>query len=126
LLSSCRHQPLKIAVAPLERVPVDLPKVAPLTMEPIQWYVVTPENFEEMQKKFKENGVPPAFFSLDERGYGNIAVNMAKIRSYILQQKAVIDELQKYYQPSPPVVQVAPKVTPPVEKPVRKKFLGIF
>ena len=67
---------------------VERPK--PLTLTDVQFYVVTEENFEEFKERFlKENG-DFVFYAVSVRDYENLALNMAEIKRYILQQKEVI------------------------------------
>lgn len=98
LLSSCiTPKKIQVQVKPVERVPLDLPAIAPLQLDGMNWYVVTESNFAEVIAKLKAAGVQPVFFALDERGYENLSVNMTKIRGYITQQKIVIVSLKDYY-----------------------------
>jgi hypothetical protein len=77
---------------------LDLPQLTPLQLDGMNWYVVTETNFEEVMSKIKSSGLQPVVFSLDEKGYENLSVNMTKIRAYIAQQKAIIVALKEYYK----------------------------
>jgi hypothetical protein len=88
---------IQVQVKPLERTPLQLPAIAPLQLDGMHWYVVTESNFAETMNKLRADGSRPVIFALDEAGYENLGVNMAKIRSYMAQQKVVIAALKDYY-----------------------------
>ena len=98
LLSSClAPKKIQVQVKPVERTPLELPSLAPLQLDGMNWYVVTESNFADIMAKLKASGMQPVIFSLDEKGYENLSVNMTKIRGYITQQKTVIVALKDYY-----------------------------
>jgi hypothetical protein len=67
---------------------VERPK--PLTLTDVEFYVVTEDNFDEFKERFlKENG-DFVFYAVSVRDYENLALNMAEIKRYILQQKEII------------------------------------
>ena len=80
-------------------------------MNDIYFYVVTEQNFEEFKAKFvKENGdlvgymeenADFLFYSLSVRDYETLALNMADIKRYILQQKELIIYYEKAVAPTP-------------------------
>jgi hypothetical protein len=87
---------------------VETPK--PLSMNPVYFYVVTEGNFEEFKQRFiDENGVF-VFYAITVPSYENLALNMADIKRYLLQQKEIII----YYEKA---VSGEPEEKPP-EKPV--------
>ena len=70
-------------------------------MNDIYFYVVTEENFEEFKEKFvKENGDLVGYV-LSVRDYETLALNMAEIKRYILQQKQIIIYYEKAVAPKP-------------------------
>ena len=70
-------------------------------MNDIYFYVVTEENFEEFKEKFvKENGDLVGYV-LSVRDYETLALNMAEIKRYILQQKQIIIYYEKAVAPTP-------------------------
>jgi hypothetical protein len=97
LPSSCLSRKINMTVKPVERTPVDLPAIPPLQLDPMHWQIVTESNFPEQMQKIKDSGMQPVFFTLDEKGYEALSVNMTKIRGYISQQKSVIYALKSYY-----------------------------
>ena len=72
-----------------------------MTMNNIYFYVVTEQNFEEFKQRFiKENG-DFLFYALSVRDYETLAINMAEIKRYILQQKQIIIYYEKAVAPKP-------------------------
>ena len=72
-----------------------------MTMNNIYFYVVTEQNFEEFKQRFiKENG-DFLLYALSVRDYETLAINMAEIKRYILQQKQIIINYEKAVAPKP-------------------------
>ena len=72
-----------------------------MSMNDIHFYVVTEQNFEEFKERFvKENG-DFLFYALSVRDYETLALNMAEIKRYILQQKEIIIYYEKAVAPTP-------------------------
>lgn len=70
-------------------------------MNNIYFYVVTEQNFEEFKQRFiKENG-DFLLYALSVRDYETLAINMAEIKRYILQQKQIIIYYEKAVAPKP-------------------------
>jgi len=70
-------------------------------MNDIYFYVVTEQNFEEFKQRFiKENGDLVGYV-LSVRDYETLALNMAEIKRYILQQKQIIIYYEKAVAPKP-------------------------
>ena len=70
-------------------------------MNDIHFYVVTEDTFEDFKQRFlKENG-DFLFYTLSVRDYETLALNMAEIKRYILQQKEIIIYYEKAVAPKP-------------------------
>ena len=68
-------------------------------MNDIYFYVVTEQNFEEFKKRFtKENGDLVGYV-LSVRDYETLALNMAELKRYLLQQKEIIIYYEKAVAP---------------------------
>ena len=66
-----------------------------MKMNDIYFYVVTEQNFEEFKKRFtKENGDLVGYV-LSVRDYETLALNMAELKRYLLQQKEIIIYYEK-------------------------------
>jgi len=72
-----------------------------MKMNDIYFYVVTEQNFEEFKKRFtKENGDLVGYV-LSVRDYETLALNMAEVKRYLLQQKELIVYYEKAVTPKP-------------------------
>ena len=105
LSSGCSWKnPLKtieIKTVEVERVIPTQNRPRPMSMNNIHFYVVTEQNFEEFKERFvKENG-DFLFYALSVRDYETLALNMAEIKRYILQQKEIIIYYEKAVAPKP-------------------------
>ena len=74
-----------------------LPDVDPLTLDPIEWYVGNKENAEAVFAELEKEGYDEVIFGLNDKGYENITVNMAKILALVRQQEAIIGAYKKYH-----------------------------
>ena len=68
----------------------------PLNLHRVKFYAVTPENMEEFLAKFEEEAGVNVFFAMSVPDYENMSLNVAELRRYINQQKALI----VYYEES--------------------------
>ena len=72
-----------------------------MKMNDIYFYVVTEQNFEEFKKRFtKENGDLVGYV-LSVRDYEGLALNMAELKRYLIQQKEIIVYYEKAVTPKP-------------------------
>ena len=81
------------------------PHPKPLNLHRVKWYAVTPENMEEFLQRFEEESGINVFFAVSVPDYENMSLNVAELRRYINQQKALI----VYYEDS---IQTMIKETP--------------
>jgi len=72
------------------------PRPKPLNLHRVKWYAVTPENMEEFLTRFEEESGINVFFAVSVPDYENMSLNVAELRRYINQQKALI----VYYEES--------------------------
>lgn len=97
------------------------PRPKPLNLHRVKWYAVTPENMEEFLQRFEEESGINVFFAVSVPDYENMSLNVAELRRYINQQKALI----VYYEES---IETMIKETPEdteevVEEGTLNKFL---
>lgn len=103
LISGCATQkPIEIITVPDEKTPLNLPDPAPVNMEPIDWYVITEENQNDVFSKLKEQGYDEVLFGLNDQGYEMLAKNISEIRKYMLLQAQIIEQYRNYYEPVKP------------------------
>ena len=61
-----------------------------LQLTDVRWYVVSETNLDEFLANFKEEEGLLAFMAISAQGYENLAMTIADMRRYILQQKDII------------------------------------
>ena len=108
LSSGCGYfkNPLKtieIKTVEVERVIPTQNRPAPMSMNNIHFYIVTEDTFEDFKQRFVEENGDFLFYSLSVRDYETLALNMAEIKRYILQQKEIIIYYEKAVAPTPKV-----------------------
>jgi predicted MPP superfamily phosphohydrolase len=89
---------IEVATAPIERIPLTLPDIDTLTLDEVNWIIVTPENVQQVLRELEGKNFDIVLFALTDNGYENISVNIAKIKKMVLQQKAVIAAYKRYYE----------------------------
>jgi hypothetical protein len=67
-----------------------------MNLHRVKFYAVTPENMEEFIERFEEESGTTVFFAMSVPDYENMSINVAELRRYINQQKALI----VYYEES--------------------------
>ena len=92
---------IEIKTVEVDRVIPTQNRPRPMKMNDIYFYVVTEQNFEEFKKRFtKENGDLVGYV-LSVRDYETLALNMAELKRYLLQQKEIIIYYEKAVAPKP-------------------------
>ena len=74
-----------------------------MSMNNIHFYIVTEDTFEDFKQRFVEENGDFLFYSLSVRDYETLALNMAEIKRYILQQKEIIIYYEKAVAPKPKI-----------------------
>jgi hypothetical protein len=59
-------------------------------MTDVKWYTVTTDNIDEFEKNFENENSDLVFFAISVPHYENLSLNLADIKRYIQQQKAII------------------------------------
>ncbi len=69
-----------------------VPRVDVLTLRPVDWIVITPENVTEQLAKNN------TLFALNTQSYENLALNISDIRANIDQYRAIITIYEESYE----------------------------
>lgn len=112
LLSGCistYSDPVVIKTVAVKKPKLDLLSPEPLTLTPLNWVIITPENKEEVFEKLEKDNISLALFSLTDEGYKGLALNYAEIRAYIIKQNTIIEEYRNYYEKEEDPVQSSEK-----------------
>lgn len=115
LLTACGSIAPKVVQKPIliEKPPLVVQEPQPADQTPIEFIVITRENFEQKIKILEEKSQGPVvLFAMNSDGYQNLAINIAELRRFISQQNSVIDSYKAYY---------AKKEEPPPEPPKEEK-----
>ena len=98
-LSGCAStQPIKVLSVPVEEVKLNPPTVRKLELQNIKWYIVTPENAEEVFAELENARTDVVLFALTDDGYKGLSLNLGQIRELIAQQQAIISAYREYYK----------------------------
>jgi hypothetical protein len=107
LPSAPKPKVIEISAKPIEKPKLDLPKADELFFKKIEWVLITPDNYEEVFAKLGESGRPIVLFGLTDEGYGNLAMNLSSLRSYVQQQQIIIAAYEAYYKQSDKALDAA-------------------
>jgi hypothetical protein len=89
-------------------------------MKKVEWFVITPKNFEAQIEKIKKIGRPIALFALTDKGYADLGLNLSSIRSLVQQQQTIILAYESYYKNAEKALEDANKQISSVKKTVEK------
>jgi hypothetical protein len=81
------------------RTPLNIPDPAPLKPRTHDWILITPDNAESVWKRLKESNTDLVILGLTDDGYERLALDMAEIRNFIAQLRAVLEQYRQYYEP---------------------------
>ena len=92
-------KPIEVVSKPIEKTPLNIVMPEPLSVKPVEWIVVTPENAEEVFGKLKAEGKDVVVLAMTPDGYQRLAITMADIRTLIATQRQIIIQYKEYYEP---------------------------
>lgn len=98
-VSACgsKTQPIEISTAPVNKPVLVLPEADPIKARPVEWIIITRENYEQVFAKLEREGKNVVLFGVTDTGYENLALNLNDIRTHIQQKNAIIVAYQNYY-----------------------------
>ena len=70
-------------------IPVQ-PRPEPVQMPDVDWHVVNESNLEEFLQRINNDVGDVVFVAITPKGYENLALGIAELRRYILQQQSII------------------------------------
>lgn len=83
---------------PVERSPLNIKDLPVLKPRNIEWHIITPENQKEVFKELSKDKYDQVLFGLTDDGYENLSLNLAELRTYIIQQRLIIQSYKDYYE----------------------------
>ena len=102
LLSGCATpvKQIEISSKPIEKPSLTLPAVAKIKMRDIKWKIVNKDNVNQIIAQMEQDGETIVFFTLTDKGYEALALNIADLRKLVQEQQALIAAYDQYYQNS--------------------------
>ena len=95
-------KPVEITTKAADKTPLALPDPEPINTSPIVWYIITPENYQEVFRKLADEGHDVVLFGVTDDGYQELAVLIADVRNHIRQQREILRRYREYYEPKNP------------------------
>lgn len=90
---------VEIQTKVVERTRLNLKLPPPLEARSMDWYVVTPENVDEIWNKLKEQEKTLVLFALTDDGYEQLSLTIAEVRNIINSQRVILLKYREYYEP---------------------------
>ena len=91
---------IEVLNRPEPKTPLNLDMPNTLSLEPLEWIIITPDNAEEVWAKLGEDPKGEVvLFALNEKGYELLAKNYASIRTALAEHRNVIIAYRDYYEP---------------------------
>lgn len=101
-LSGCawnQVKPVQVDTVEKPKTPLSLKDPETVKTRKVQWFVITPENVNEVFKDLEKKKYSLVLFGLTDDGYENLSLNIAEIRAYMTEQKGIIKAYREYYEP---------------------------
>ena len=92
-------QPVEIEKKAHERTRLSLPDPQPIRPSTPSWILITPQNQNKVWEELRAKNADLVLFGLTDDGYEELATDMAQIRSFIQQQRDIIQKYRDYYEP---------------------------
>lgn len=91
-------KPVEVVTKSLDKTPLSLPDPEPVNTASITWYIITPDNYQEVFKKLADEGHDVVLFGITDDGYMELAVLIADVRNHINQQREILKKYREYYE----------------------------
>ena len=86
----------------IERTIPTQPRPSPVDMPNVDWYVVNADNIDEFLGRIESDVGEVVFIAITPKGYENLALGIADLRRYILQQNEIIVYYEQQVAPQEP------------------------
>lgn len=98
-LAGCNTNPIQVSTTPVEKAPLILPAIDQFRARDVNWFIITPENYQKVISELQASGQNVALFAITDKGYEALSLNLTDIQTIIRQQQAIIAAYQDYYIP---------------------------
>lgn len=85
----------------IERKIPTQPRPIPVEMPNVEWYVVNSDNIEEFLSRIEADAGDVVFIAMTPKGYENLALGIAELRRFILEQREIIVYYEQQIAPLP-------------------------
>lgn len=75
---------------------------------PVPWYVITEENLDEKLAEIEAATGNVVIMAITPKGYENLAIGIAELRRYVLDQQAIIAYYEEALAPDEPESETTP------------------
>lgn len=89
---------LEIFSTAVERQPLNISNPEPLSLLPMEFLVVTDENFEEKMSKVEQETGSRSMIALSTKQYENLSLNWKSMVNYLKQMLEIHDQYRNYYE----------------------------
>lgn len=93
-----KPEPINVIQTPEPRTVLNLQEPPTLILNSVKFKVITPNNQEKVFDDLKQEGTDEILFGLTDDNYKNLALNIAKIKAYLIEQQTIINSYKKYYE----------------------------
>jgi len=81
-----------------KKLPLNIADPESLSLEQIDWVIVTEENIDEVWKQIKADNEGVALFALRHGDYEKLAMNIVEIRKLIGEYVIILKQYKEYYE----------------------------
>ena len=88
---------VKVDMEPIDKPSLVLPDADEVNMRNVEWFIITPENADDVFEELRTQGNSVVLFGLTANGYESLALNLSDIRAFLQQQQSIIGAYKVYY-----------------------------
>ena len=96
--SGCSEKQINVVSTPEERIKLDLSEPNQLHLKPVNFYVITEKNKEQIFKQLQAQNKDLVLIGLTDDDYIKMSENMVLIQNYIVKQRFIITSYKTYYE----------------------------
>jgi len=100
LVACTSVDPIEVRTVYEEKPYLDLADPTPLKPKGLKWFVITPDNAEDVFADMKVKQYDLVLFGLTDEGYKDLSQNYLTFRNYILEQRQILKSYRDYYEPN--------------------------
>lgn len=98
LVGCTTTEPLRVITKPTEKTQLQINTPAPLSLEKVEWVIVTEKNVDSVWEELKKRKKGVVLFALREKDYKILSLNIAEIKSNLGEYISVLNKYKEYYE----------------------------